>query len=167
MASHRQAVRQCARWPRTRVTTRSLPPTAAASHASARTSPAPSARSIVQNDKRTKSNGRTQHQGLFRQNCLGLALNGFALLPGLRVAVPDLPYLEEITHREFPRLAIVPLPLGRSLDFFTGRGTRRRSSPPCRTGLVPWSRCTTQATPLVGDPKRAALGKVKMPASDL
>jgi len=28
-------------------------------------------------------------------------------------AVPDLPYLEEITHREFPRLAIVPLPLGR------------------------------------------------------
>src|SRR5215813_14172818 len=114
MASHRQAVRQCARWQRTRVTTRSLPPTAAASHASARTSPAPSARSIVQNDKRTKSNGRTQHQGLFRQNCLGLALNGFALLPGLRVAVPDLPYLEEITHREFPRLAIVPLPLGRA-----------------------------------------------------
>src|SRR5262245_34396419 len=62
---------------------RSLPPTAAASHASARTSPTPCARS---NDKRTKSNGRTQHQGLFRQNCLRLALNGFALLPvsGLR-----------------------------------------------------------------------------------
>ena len=55
---------------------------------------------------------------------MGLALNGFALLPGLRVAVPDLPYLEEITHREFPRLEIVPLPLGGSLDFFTGRMER-------------------------------------------
>src|SRR5262249_32382651 len=86
MASHRQAARQCARWQRTRATTRSLPPTAADSHASARTSPPPSARSIVQNDKRPKSNGRTQHQGLFKQNCLRLVLNGFALLPvsGLR-----------------------------------------------------------------------------------
>src|SRR5262244_1558456 len=123
MASHRQAAPLCARWQRTRATMRSLPPTAADSHASARTSPAPSARSIVQNDKRPKSNGRTQHQGLFRQNCLRLALNGFTT-PSLRVAVPDLPYLEEITHREFPRLAILPLPLGRSLDFFTGRMER-------------------------------------------
>ena len=41
--------------------------------------------------------------------------------PGLRVAVPDLPYLEEIIHREFPRVEIVPMSADRAVDFFTGR----------------------------------------------
>jgi Na+/H+-dicarboxylate symporter/ABC-type amino acid transport substrate-binding protein len=41
--------------------------------------------------------------------------------PGLRVAVPDLPYLEEIVHREFPRVEIMPISVGSATDFFTGR----------------------------------------------
>jgi Na+/H+-dicarboxylate symporter/ABC-type amino acid transport substrate-binding protein len=41
--------------------------------------------------------------------------------PGLRVAVPDLPYLEEIVHREFPRVEIVPVSVGSVTDFFIGR----------------------------------------------
>jgi ABC-type amino acid transport substrate-binding protein len=44
--------------------------------------------------------------------------------PGLRVAVPNLPYLEEIIHREFPRAEIVPLSVDRVVDFFTGRMER-------------------------------------------
>ena len=41
--------------------------------------------------------------------------------PGLRVAVPNLPYLEEIVHREFPRMEIVPISVDRVADFFAGR----------------------------------------------
>ena len=44
--------------------------------------------------------------------------------PGLRVAVPDLPYLEEIVHREFPHVEIVPISVDRATDFFAGRGER-------------------------------------------
>jgi ABC-type amino acid transport substrate-binding protein len=44
--------------------------------------------------------------------------------PGLRVAVPNLPYLEEIIHREFPRVEIVPVSVDRAVDFFTGRMER-------------------------------------------
>jgi ABC-type amino acid transport substrate-binding protein len=44
--------------------------------------------------------------------------------PGLRVAVPDLPYLEEIVHREFPRVEIVPVSVGSVTDFFIGRMKR-------------------------------------------
>ena len=41
---------------------------------------------------------------------------------GLKVAVPDLPYFEEIVQREFPRAEIVPVSVDRVGDFFTGRG---------------------------------------------
>jgi ABC-type amino acid transport substrate-binding protein len=41
--------------------------------------------------------------------------------PGLRVAVPNLPYLEEIIHREFRQLEIVAVSVDRAVDFFTGR----------------------------------------------
>ena len=44
--------------------------------------------------------------------------------PGLRVAVPNLPYLEEIVRREFPRVEIVPISVERVTDFFAGRGER-------------------------------------------
>jgi Na+/H+-dicarboxylate symporter/ABC-type amino acid transport substrate-binding protein len=44
--------------------------------------------------------------------------------PGLRVAVPNLPYLEEIIHREFPHMEIVPISVDRVVDFFTGRMKR-------------------------------------------
>ena len=44
--------------------------------------------------------------------------------PGLRVAVPNLPYFEEIIHREFPRAEIVPVSVDRAVDFFTGRMER-------------------------------------------
>jgi proton glutamate symport protein len=44
--------------------------------------------------------------------------------PGLRVAVPNLPYLEEIIHREFSRVEIVPISVDRVVDFFTGRMKR-------------------------------------------
>lgn len=44
--------------------------------------------------------------------------------PGLKVAVPDLPYFEEIIQREFPRAELVPIPVDRVGDVFTGRSTR-------------------------------------------
>ena len=44
--------------------------------------------------------------------------------PGLKVAVANLPYLEEIIHREFPLMEIVPVSVDRVVDFFTGRGER-------------------------------------------
>jgi ABC-type amino acid transport substrate-binding protein len=44
--------------------------------------------------------------------------------PGLRVAVHDLPGLEPLVRREFPRLAIVPVSADRVADFFAGRGER-------------------------------------------
>ena len=40
---------------------------------------------------------------------------------GLRIAVPNLPYLEEIVQREFPRVEIVPISVDRVADFFAGR----------------------------------------------
>ncbi len=44
--------------------------------------------------------------------------------PGLRVAVPDLPNLEQFVRREFPRVAIVPVSADGVADFFAGRGER-------------------------------------------
>ena len=41
---------------------------------------------------------------------------------GLKVAVPELPYFEEIIKREFPRVEVVPIAVDRVADFFTGRG---------------------------------------------
>ena len=43
---------------------------------------------------------------------------------GLRIGVPNMPYLEEIIHREFPRVEIVPISVDRVADFFTGRSER-------------------------------------------
>jgi Na+/H+-dicarboxylate symporter/ABC-type amino acid transport substrate-binding protein len=43
---------------------------------------------------------------------------------GLRVAVPDFPYLEEIVRREFPRVKTVPISVDRAADFFAGRMER-------------------------------------------
>ena len=44
--------------------------------------------------------------------------------PGLRVAVPDLPYLLGLVQREFPGVTIVPIPFTHATitDFFEGRG---------------------------------------------
>jgi len=44
--------------------------------------------------------------------------------PGLRVAVPDLPYLTGLVQREFPGVAIVSIPFNHAAitDFFEGRG---------------------------------------------
>jgi ABC-type amino acid transport substrate-binding protein len=39
---------------------------------------------------------------------------------GLKVAVPDLPYFQQIIHREFPRVEIVPISVDRVGDYFTG-----------------------------------------------
>jgi Na+/H+-dicarboxylate symporter/ABC-type amino acid transport substrate-binding protein len=41
---------------------------------------------------------------------------------GLKVAVPDLPYFEEIVQREFPLAKIVPIAMERAGDFFAGHG---------------------------------------------
>jgi hypothetical protein len=40
------------------------------------------------------------------------------------VSVPNLPYLEEIVQREFPRVEIVPISVDRVADFFAGRMER-------------------------------------------
>ncbi len=44
--------------------------------------------------------------------------------PGLRVVVPDLPYLQLLVHREFPGVTTIPSPLDKTglTDFFEGRG---------------------------------------------
>jgi Na+/H+-dicarboxylate symporter/ABC-type amino acid transport substrate-binding protein len=44
--------------------------------------------------------------------------------PGLRVAVPDLPYLLGLVQREFPGVTVVPIPFSHTAitDFFEGRG---------------------------------------------
>ena len=44
--------------------------------------------------------------------------------PGLRVAVPDLPYLLDLLHREFPGVTPVPIPFNNPslTGFFEGRG---------------------------------------------
>ena len=44
--------------------------------------------------------------------------------PGLRVAVPNLPYAKELVHREFPGVTIVEVPLNSTsvTDFFKGQG---------------------------------------------
>jgi Na+/H+-dicarboxylate symporter/ABC-type amino acid transport substrate-binding protein len=44
--------------------------------------------------------------------------------PGLKVAVPELPYLTGLVHREFPGISIVPIPFTHAsiTDFFEGRG---------------------------------------------
>jgi len=44
--------------------------------------------------------------------------------PGLRVAVPDLPNLEQFVRREFPRVEMVHVSSDRVADFFAGRGDR-------------------------------------------
>jgi Na+/H+-dicarboxylate symporter/ABC-type amino acid transport substrate-binding protein len=40
---------------------------------------------------------------------------------GLRVAVPDLPYLRQVMEREFPNVTVVPVPLGDPEGFFASR----------------------------------------------
>lgn len=43
--------------------------------------------------------------------------------PNLRVAVPNLPFFEEIVHREFPNLTIVPADMNTGIDdYFANRG---------------------------------------------
>ncbi len=44
--------------------------------------------------------------------------------PGLRVAVPNLPYARDLVHREFPGVTIVEIPLNNTsvTDFFKGQG---------------------------------------------
>jgi hypothetical protein len=44
--------------------------------------------------------------------------------PGLKVAVPALPYLDGLVRREFPGVTIVPIPFSHAsiTDFFEGRG---------------------------------------------
>jgi ABC-type amino acid transport substrate-binding protein len=44
--------------------------------------------------------------------------------PGLRVAVPDLVYLQDLVHREFPNLQVVPIPFNNAsiTGFFKGQG---------------------------------------------
>jgi ABC-type amino acid transport substrate-binding protein len=41
--------------------------------------------------------------------------------PGLRVGVPDLPYLLQLVHREFPGIEVVPVMAKEVNDFFAGR----------------------------------------------
>jgi ABC-type amino acid transport substrate-binding protein len=41
--------------------------------------------------------------------------------PGLRVGVPDLPYVRQLLEREFPNVTIVSLPLNDSEGYFAGR----------------------------------------------
>jgi ABC-type amino acid transport substrate-binding protein len=43
-------------------------------------------------------------------------------MAGLRLGVPDLPYLEQLAQREFPAARIVPVPLGDTERYFVGRG---------------------------------------------
>lgn len=43
---------------------------------------------------------------------------------GLRVGVPDLPYVRQLIEREFPNVTIVPLALTDTESFFAGRGER-------------------------------------------
>jgi ABC-type amino acid transport substrate-binding protein len=43
---------------------------------------------------------------------------------GLRVGVPDLPYLHQLAEREFPNLTIVPAPVNDPEAYFAGRGER-------------------------------------------
>jgi Na+/H+-dicarboxylate symporter/ABC-type amino acid transport substrate-binding protein len=43
---------------------------------------------------------------------------------GLRVGVPDLPYVRQVVEREFPNVTIVPVPLGDPEGFFASRGER-------------------------------------------
>jgi hypothetical protein len=42
--------------------------------------------------------------------------------PGLRVGVPDLPYLHQVVEREFPNVTIVPVPLADPEGYFASRG---------------------------------------------
>src|SRR5262249_58849668 len=42
--------------------------------------------------------------------------------PGLRVAVPNLNYLQTLVHREFPNVTIIETSLSKMTDFFLGRG---------------------------------------------
>ena len=53
--------------------------------------------------------------------------------PGLRVGVPDLPYVEQLVAREFPTATIVPMPLNDTEDYFTGRGEEQHLDAVCLT----------------------------------
>ncbi len=53
--------------------------------------------------------------------------------PGLRVGVPDLPYVQQIVAREFPGVTIVPMPLGDTESYFAGRGAQEHLDALCLT----------------------------------
>ena len=52
---------------------------------------------------------------------------------GLRVGVPDLPYVRQLVEREFPNVTIVPLSLSDTEGYFAGRGERERLDALCLT----------------------------------
>ena len=52
---------------------------------------------------------------------------------GLRVGVPDLPYVEQLVAREFPNVTIVPLPLNDTESHFAGKGEQEHLDAVCLT----------------------------------
>jgi Na+/H+-dicarboxylate symporter/ABC-type amino acid transport substrate-binding protein len=52
---------------------------------------------------------------------------------GLRVGVPDLPYVKQLVEREFPNVTIVPLPLNDTESYLTGRGELEHLDAVCLT----------------------------------
>jgi hypothetical protein len=52
---------------------------------------------------------------------------------GLRVGIPDLPYVAQLVAREFPNVAIVPIPLNDAEGYFTGRGKAEQLDAVCLT----------------------------------
>jgi hypothetical protein len=52
---------------------------------------------------------------------------------GLRVGVPDLPYVEQLVAREFPNVTIVPLPLNDTESHFAGKGEPEHLDAVCLT----------------------------------
>lgn len=53
--------------------------------------------------------------------------------PGLRVGIPDLPYVAQLVGREFPNVTIVPIPLNDAEGYFTDRGEAERLDAVCLT----------------------------------
>jgi len=52
---------------------------------------------------------------------------------GLRVGVPDLPYVQQLVEREFPNVTIVPLPLNDTEGYLTGRAEQEHLDAVCLT----------------------------------
>jgi Na+/H+-dicarboxylate symporter len=53
--------------------------------------------------------------------------------PGLRVGIPDLPYVAQLVGREFPNVTIVPIPLDDAGGHFADRGKAERLDAVCLT----------------------------------